>query len=297
MGLRDFLLLACVCVIWAANNIVTKFVVSHLGVPPMFYSGARFLVVAIAASPWLLPMPRPRWRMVTVALLVGGGNFTLVFMGMKTAAPSAAAVVSQVGLPITALFAYFMLGETITFRRGSGMLLTLAGALVVMWNPRGFESSLGLLYIVASQVAAALGVMMMKQMEGLKPLQLQAWVGFSAIWPLAVLTALLEHGQMEAVTAAGWSFVAAVLFSGLVVSIVAHTVNYGLIQRYDANLLAPLTVMTPLATIALGVALTGDPFGPRMALGTAMALTGVLVVAVRPNRLFSGLAALRSRGG
>ena len=86
--------------------------------------------------------------MVLVALLVGGGNFTLVFIGMKTAAPSAVAVVSQVGLPITALLAYLMLGETITLRRGVGMALTLVGALAVMWDPRGFEASKGLLFIV-----------------------------------------------------------------------------------------------------------------------------------------------------
>ena len=55
--------------------------------------------------------------------------------------------------------------------------------------------------------------------------------------------------------------------------------------------------MTPLATIGLGVALTGDPFGLRMALGAAAALIGVLVVAIRPNRLLSALAAARSRMG
>jgi drug/metabolite transporter (DMT)-like permease len=294
---RDFLLLAFVCVVWATNNIVTKFVVSDLNVPPIFYAGLRFVLVALAASPWLLPMPRPRWRMVLVALLIGGGNFALVFMGMKTAAPSAVAVVSQVGLPITALLAYLMLGETITLRRGLGMALTLVGALAVMWDPRGFEASRGLLFIVASSFVGALGVMLMKQMQGLRPLQLQAWVGFSAILPLALLTAVFEHGQFESVEAGGWLFAAALLFSALVVSIVAHTVNYGLIQRYDANLVAALTVMTPLATIALGVALTGDPFGLRMALGSAAALIGVLIVAVRPNRLLSALAAARSRTG
>jgi O-acetylserine/cysteine efflux transporter len=295
MPVRDFLLLAFICVVWAANNIVTKFVVSDLGVPPIFYSWLRFLLVAVAASPWLLPIPRPAWRMVTVALLIGGGNFTLVFIGMKTAAPSAVAVVSQVGLPITALLAYFMLGETVSLRRAVGIALTLAGALVVMWDPRGFEASKGLLFIVASSFAGALGVMMMKQMEGLKPLKLQAWVGFSAIWPLAAVSALLEHGQVETVIAGGWPFVAALAFSALVVSIVAHTVNYSLIQRYDANLVAALTVMTPLATIAMGVAITGDPFGLRMQVGTAAALVGVLVVAVRPNQLLSAMAAARSR--
>jgi O-acetylserine/cysteine efflux transporter len=294
MALRDFLLLILVCVVWAANNIVTKFVVTHLGVPPIFYSCVRFAVVALAVSPWLLPVPRPAWRMVIVALLIGAANFTFIFIGMKTAAPSAVAVVNQIGMPFTAVLAYLMLGETITLRRGIGMLLTVGGALTVMWDPRGIEATVGLLFVVASALASAVGVVMLKQMDGLKPLRLQAWVGFTAIWPLAALSVLLERDQIQAATAAGWPFLGAILYAALVVSVVAHTSYYRLVQSYDANLLSALTVMTPLATIALGVAITGDAFGLRMALGAATALTGVLVVAIRPNRLLSALAAMKS---
>jgi MFS family permease len=68
--------------------------------------------------------------------------------------------------------------------------------------------------------------------------------------------------------------VAAALFSGLVVSVLAHTLYYGLIQRYEATLISPLTLMTPLATIALGVVFTHDAFDVRMAAGTALYALG-----------------------
>jgi O-acetylserine/cysteine efflux transporter len=136
---------------------------------------------------------------------------------------------------------------------------------------------------------------MMKQIEGVKPLQFQAWVGFASIWPLALLSAVFEPGQVHAGVAAGWPFLAAVLFSGLVVSVGGHTAYYALIQRYEANLISPLTLMTPLATIALGVAITHDPFGPRMALGSAIALTGVLIIALRRNQVMPLLLAIRNR--
>jgi O-acetylserine/cysteine efflux transporter len=295
MALRDFLLLALVCVLWASNNIVTKFVVSTLGLPPMFFAAVRFGLVAIAVFPWLLPMPRPRWRLLAVALLMGALNFTLVFIGLKTATPSAVAVVSQVNMPMTTLLSMLMLGEQVRWRRGLGIVLTLAGALVVIWDPRGFHASQGLLWVVGSAFSGALGVVMMKQIEGVKPLQFQAWVGFSAVWPLAALSAVLEPGQVRMAIAAGWPFLAAALYSSLVVSVLAHTLYYGLIQRYDANLISPLTLMTPLATIALGVMVTHDAFGARMALGTAVALAGVLIIALRPNRAMAMLAGLRNR--
>ena len=85
------------------------------------------------------------------------------------------------------------------------------------------------------------------------------------------------------------------MFSALVVSLVAHTVYYQLIQRYEANLISALTLMTPLATIALGVAILHDPFGLRLALGSAVALTGVLIIALRGNRVMPLLLAIRNR--
>lgn len=295
MSFRDFGLLVLVCLLWASNNIVSKYAVSHLEAPPLFYAAVRFAVVALAVFPWLFPMPRPAWRLLTVCLLMGGGNFALLFIGLKTATPSAAAVVSQVGVPITTLLSVLMLGEKIRWRRALGIGLTLAGALAVMWDPNGFVLSTGLMFVVAAAFAGSLGAVMMKQMEGVRPLQFQAWVGLSSVLPLAVLSAIFEPGQVQAGVEAGWQFWAAAVYSGLVVSVGAHTLYYALIQRYEANLISPLTLMTPLATIALGVALLGDPFGPRMALGTTIALVGVLIIALRRNQVMPLLLAVWNR--
>lgn len=296
MSLRDFGVFALVCLVWASNNIISKHVVSGLHVPPMFYAAVRFAVVALAVSPWLFPMPRPRWRLIVVALLMGGGNFALLFIGFKTATPSAAAVVGQLGVPITTLLSMVMLGERIHWRRGLGIALTFLGAVAVMFDPTGFAVSTGLMFVVASAFTSSLGAVMLKQMEGVKPLQFQAWVGFASVWPLAVLSAWLEPGGAQAAFDAGWPFLGAVLYSALIVSVAAHTVYYALIQRYEANLISPLTLMTPLATIGLGVAITHDPFGPRMAVGTVVALAGVLIIALRRNQVAPLLLALRLRG-
>jgi len=295
MSLRDFGLLALVCLVWASNNIVSKYVVSHLGLPPLFYATCRFAVVMLATVPWLLPMPAPRLRLVAVALLMGGGNFALIFIGLKYATPSSVAVVSQLGVPITTILSMAMLGERVRWRRGLGMALTFAGVITVMWSSAGVQASGGLLFVVAGAFASSLGAVMMKQIQGVKPLQFQAWVGFSSVWPLALLSAWLEPGQLQAGIAAGWPFLLCVLYSGLLVSVGAHTGYYFLIGRYEANLISPLTLMTPLATIALGVAIFHDPFGLRMAAGTAIALSGVLIIAVRRNQVMPLLLAIRNR--
>lgn len=283
MNLRDFLILIAICLAWAVNNIISKLVVSAWHVPPLLYGALRFLIVLIAVLPWLLPMPRPRWRTVLVGLLMGGGTFALLFIGFKTVSPSEAAVVSQAGVPMTTLLSIVMLGERIHWIRAVGISLTLVGVLLVVWEP-GFSVSAGMLLVLAAAFCASLGAVLMKQMDEIAPLRFQAWVGLTGFAVLTPLTLLLDGGSWHFVTEAGWPFVAAVLYSALVVSVLGHTAYYVLIQRYEANLLAPLTLITPLATIGLGIAITGDRLDPQMIAGTAIALFGVLIVAVRRTK-------------
>lgn len=283
MQLRDFLILIAVCLAWAVNNVVSKLVVSAWHVPPLLYGALRFGIVLLAVLPWLRPMPRPAWRILAVGLLMGGGTFALLFVGLKTVSPSEAAVVSQAGVPITTLLSIVMLGERIHIIRAAGISLTLVGVLMVVWEP-GFSVSAGMLLVLAAALCASLGAVMMKQMDEIAPLRFQAWVGLTGFAALTPLTLLIDRDSFHTVIDAGWPFLAALLYSALVVSVVAHTAYYLLIQRYEANLLAPLTLITPLATIGLGVLITGDRLDPQMIAGTAIALTGVLIVALRRTR-------------
>ena len=258
MALRDFFLMFVVCFLWAAHTIVSKLVVSGMEIPPLFYAAVRFGIVAMLALPWLLPAPRPRWRIVLVGFLMGGGGFALFFLGIKSASPSSAAVVSQLGIPVTALLSLLMLGERIDGKRALGIVLTFTGGVLVMWDPDGgFPLSAGLLLVLASTCIGSLAAVMMKQIKGVRPLQFQAWVGLSSVMPMVLLTMAFETGQTAKAMEAGWAFVAALLFSALVVSLLAHTIYYGLIGKYPANMIAPLLIMNPLLTVTLGILVTG----------------------------------------
>lgn len=278
---RDFALLVLICLVWGLSNVVSKIVVDDWGVPPLFFAAIRFAVVLAATLPWLRPVPRPLWRIALIGLCMGAGNFGLLFLGLRTASPSSVAVVIQLGVPFTTLLSVLLLGERIGWRRALGIALTLAGALLVLWRPGGVALSAGLWFVVGAALAGSLGAVLMKQMDSVAPLGFQAWVGLSSLPPLLLGTLLVERGQWASAAAAGWPFVAALLFAALVVSVFAHTAYYGLIARYEANLLAPLTLMTPLFMIGFGVLLSGDRLDARTVAGAGLALTGVLVVARR----------------
>jgi drug/metabolite transporter (DMT)-like permease len=280
MTLRDFALLVAICLIWGLSNVLSKLVVGDWAIPPLYFAAVRFALVLAVTLPWLRPVPRPLWRILLLGLLMGAGNFALLFIGLQTASPSSVAVVVQAGVPITTLLSIIMLGERIHWRRALGIALTLLGVLIVVWRP-GVVLSRGLIFVLGAAFSGSLGAVMMKQMDEIAPLRFQAWVGLTAFVPLSIASAFVEQGQWQASLAAGWPFVAAVLFSALVVSVFAHTAYYGLIKRYEANLLAPLTLITPLSTIAFGIAFTGDQLDQRLIIGSALALLGVLIVAVR----------------
>lgn len=296
MTFRDFTIAFLVCLTWAAHTIISKLVVSGMEIPPLFYAAVRFGIVALVAAPWLVPFPRPPWRVLLVGFLMGGGGFALFFLGIKTATPSSSAVVSQLALPFTALLSLTMLRETIDWRRGIGIALTFLGGVLVMWTPgEAFAISGGLTLIGAAAFVGSLAAVLMKQIDGVKPIQFQAWVGVASVLPLVLMTTGLETGQIDQATKAGWPFVAAVLFSALVVSLFAHTLYYGLIQKYPANMIAPLIVMNPLLTVALGVAITGDRFDLRTGLGSLIALCGILIITINRSQLSSVTSRLLSR--
>jgi O-acetylserine/cysteine efflux transporter len=277
--------MAGICLLWAINTILSKIAVSDMNVPPLFFGAVRFGVVALAAAPWLLPAPKPWWRLIVVGLTMGGGTFALAFIGLKTASPSAVAIVSQLGVPATTVLSILILGERIHWRRGLGIALSLTGVVTVMWHPEDFSASAGLLLVAAGAVLGGLGAVTMKQMTGVRPLTFQAWVGLISFMPLIFATAILEPGAPAIAMAAGWQLAAIILFSALIVSVIGHTTYYWLIQRYEANLISPLTLMMPLFTIALGVVITNDEITPRLLIGTVVALAGVLMITLRRNHV------------
>ena len=75
-------------------------------------------------------------------------------------------------------------------------------------------------------------------------------------------------------------------------NVFGHGSFYFLLRRYDASLIAPMTLMAPLIGVICGVVLLGDPVTWQLVLGGLLALAGVGVVAARPARTASPADAL-----
>lgn len=283
MPLRDFLILFGVCLVWALNVVVSRFAVGPFEIPPVFFAAVRSALVALVLIPWLRPLPAELGRTVLVSLLLGGGSFALLFVGLRTASASSAAIVSLTSAPAAVLFAIAFLGETVRWRRTLGIILALLGIGIVLVGQGAMAASLGLTFVAASALLGALGSVLLKKLQ-ISPMRLQAWSGLSGAILLLPLSAVTESGQISHAVAAGWNFVGVLLFSALVVSVGAHTVYFWLLGKHDVNVVAPLTLMSPLLTVGLGALLAREPLTTELLVGAAVAIAGVLVIVLRPSR-------------
>lgn len=271
-------------VAWALNVVVSKIAVTTLGVPPLFYTVLRSMTVLAVLFPLLL---RGRPERLGLVMLIGfaitGGSFGLQFVGLQTATPSAVGIVNLSGAPLTVLFAIIFLGEEVRWRRGLGMALALGGVGLAIGAPSDAGDPVGLGFAFAGVLIGAFASVFVKRLD-VGAVTLQAWAGLASLGVMLPASLLLESGQIEVVTAAPMAVAACVLFAGVVVSVGAHSAYFRLFQAHDANLIVPLTLLTPLLTIAFGTWLTGDTIGWPLIIGGIMALTGVAIIVIRPAR-------------
>ena len=284
MNARTLAILMACNVVWALNIVVSKVAVDDLSVPPLFYTVLRSGTAALVLAPLLFsrPLPAQLWKVLLVGFSISGGSFALMFIGLQTASPSTAGIVNLAGAPLTVFFAVLFLGERVRWRRGLGMVLALTGVAIAVGSPSSMQGGWGVGFLIAATLIGALGAVFAKRIE-INAVALQGWAALASCAVIAPASFALESGQIAALAAAPWEIAACVLFAGLIVSVIAHSAYFRLFQQHDANLIVPLTLLTPLLTIAFGAWLTGDEIGWQLLIGGAVALVGVAIIVLRPS--------------
>lgn len=282
----DFVLLVAVCLMWALNLVVTRWSVTDGGVPPIFFAAIRVSLLALVLLPFLLPVPRQIGLVFLIAMGMAGIHFGLLFLGLANATAGTAAVIGQLGVPFTTILSVVFLGERIGIWRLAGIGLAFAGVMIIVLQPDQISLSAGVLYLLVAAFVGSLANILMKRIDPMPAMRLQAWIGLFSITPLMATSAMLETDQMAAYLAPDWRIYVASAFAVGGVSVFAHGSFYSLIKRYDVTLLSPLTLMTPVMSVLLGVALLGEALTWTMVAGGLIALCGVAVIGMRPNRRF-----------
>jgi O-acetylserine/cysteine efflux transporter len=281
---RHQLALVGICAIWGFNLIAIKAGVDRM--PPVFFSFLRFSLLAAAVVPFLRVQRGQMGWLLVAAVCSGGLQFALLFIGIAHSGNmSSVAIAGQLGVPFATLLSILVLGEEVRWKRWSGIAVSFAGVMVIGFDPAVFDSLGGLALVILSALIGALGLVAIKRVQGIKPLELQAWFAWTSLPVLLGLSLALEQEQLSSLKALDAVGVGAILYTALAASLVAHTGFYALLQRYPVASVAPITVLAPVFSVLFVVLLLGERLDWRMTVGGAMTLAGVVVIAGRERRL------------
>ncbi len=281
MRLPHVLALTFAQVLWGANFAVLKFGLADW--PPLFFVSLRLIAVGLLLTPFVgLPKRTQLPGLIAICGVLGIIHFGALFASLDLADAATTSIVIQIQVPIAALVAAWLFGETLHWRRWTGMALALAGIALLVGRP-SFQGGLPAIFLIlvaaVSWVAANIQI---KKLEGeISGWQLNAWVGlFSAPMVLA-LSLLTESGHVEAIRHARPGAWIAMAYQVGVVTVVCYGLWYSMMRRYPIGQVMPFTLLEPVFGATAAVLLLHETWDWVMVLGGLVTVSGLAIIILR----------------
>ena len=287
MNLRHYLGLLAVAVVWGFNFAAVKIGLGHW--PPLFFVAIRFVAVALALSPFLRPLPRPKLLQVAgLSVTLGVLHFGMIFTGMKQVDAATAAIAIQIQVPFAALLAAVVFKETLHWRRIVGIAIAILGVTLIAGEPRFQGHLVSLMLIFAAACVWATSSIQIKLLgDDIEVFNLNGWVALLAAPQTVLASWLSETGQIEALQTAdlrAWSVIA---FQAAFVTVMGYGIWYRMMRRFPINQVMPFTLLVPFFGVLSGVVLLHERLTPWMAMGGLLTIAGVAIVVLRRPRVIA----------
>ena len=265
--------------LWGCNFVAVKFAVSD--VPPFFVTAMRFALLTILLFPFLRVPKRMMKDIVQYALIMGVGHFSIMFYAIQFLDISTTGIVLQLGTPFVVLLAWLMLGEKFGIWRMAGMASAFIGIVVLIGVPTVGVDVFSLLVLVVAAFMWAYGSIRAKQIVGISPFSLIAWMALIVAPVTLGLSWVFEVDQVERLMVADMRFWASLAYMTLASSIAGYGLWYYLLNNYEVTAVAPFNLLVPLITVGCGITIMGDELTMTKIIGGAMILGGVCLITVR----------------
>ncbi|MGB3864432.1 MAG: DMT family transporter [Xanthobacteraceae bacterium] len=268
-------------VLWSTGFVATKYALA--GAEPLTYLMARMILV-VALMAIIVALARPRWpdwrgvgHSVVAALLVHGFYLGGTAVAIHHSVPVAlSALIPGLQPILTSTVANRWLGERVTWLQWIGLLLGLAGVVLILHGrPLTGEVGWGWLASGVSLVSITFGALYQKRFCHDIDWRAGNLVQYIAV---AVFFALgswcFETGEIR------WTqeFVLALIWLAVVLSIGSIGVLYWLIKRQGATQVASLFYLVPAVTALMAFVLFGEQLDALAWLGMAVCAAAVLLV-------------------
>lgn len=253
------------------------------GVGPLTISALRFVVAALALSPWFLSyalrrgLRRRSWAAaIAIAAFLLAPVTVLLVLALQRVSAAVAIVCFYVYPTLATLLAALALGERLTAVKALALIGSFAGVALVVGAP-GASSDLGgiALALLAAVINAVAVIAVKRELGDLPPL-----VATGAV--LAFGAALLVIASMAIrspliIPAAAAPYV---LGMGLLSTAMALAFLYAALALIEASRVSIIATLEPIVTATLAAALLGERLSLLQALGGLLVVGSVLFVSV-----------------
>jgi drug/metabolite transporter (DMT)-like permease len=257
-------------------------------IPPLTLTAMRltvaslvFAAVLLIARPRFDSSPRRLLDIAAIGLLNVGLPFVMLATALRYISGALAAVLFNISVPITLVFAHFLLpDEKLTLGKAAGCAAALAGAAVlIVSKTSGLATSqangwIGQALILIASVTGAAAVIYTRRRAREEPPTVLAAGQIFVNLPLVLLLMLAVDGK-PALSTYPPQALAAVAGAAIIGPVIAFWLLFYMIKRYSASLGGYSGIATPLFSAVIGVLLLGEVISLPMAAGSALLLAGV----------------------
>jgi O-acetylserine/cysteine efflux transporter len=284
------LLALAVVAVWGVNFVVIKLALGVL--PPLTFAALRFTFAFLPAALFLKKPDAPWRNLAAYGLLIGVGQFGLLFIAMKSLiSPGLASLVVQMQVFFTIALAVRVAGERLEGYQVAALGLAAAGIVWLALHAGAEATPLGLCLVLLAALSWAGGNIVARAAPGANMLGFVVWASLFSAPPLYALALVFEgwpamvHGIGHA-DATVWG---AVLWQSFGNSLFGYGAWAWLLARHPAAAVSPLSLLVPVFGMAASALLLAEPL-PGWKLGAAALVLGGLAI----NTLWPRIARRRA---
>ena len=282
MPVRHRLLAVAVAAIWGVNFLAIHASLAQF--PPFFLVALRFLLIAIPTVLFVPPPKVPLRWLIGYGLGFGVAQFVFLYWGMAAGMPTGlASLVLQISAPFTLALGALLLGEKVGRLQWVGIAVAIAGMVLVGVSRAQAAAIVPFLLVLAGGLGWAFGNLASRLAKPPNPLHLTLWMSVVVPVPMLVLSLLTEGPALIGSSLAG-AFVpeAVPAWIGLAYTcVIATAVGSGiwtwLLARHPAGVVAPFSMLVPVAGILTAAIVLGERPTWLELLGGLVVVTGVMI--------------------
>lgn len=267
-----------ITLIWGVNFIVIKWSVA--GASPLLVAALRFAVAAVPAV-FFVPRPQVPARLLwSYGLTVGVIQFGLLYLAIQLGMSAGlGSLLMQMQAFFTALLAARFLGERIQPWQVAGITLAFAGMGVIGVLSGGNLTLISLGLTLVAALGWAVSNLIVRASGSANMFSLVVWSALIPPIPLTLLAGLTDGWDAvgRTLTQSGAGFWAAIVFMGLLNTVLGFGIWAALIQRHGASRVAPLSLLVPVFGIIASALAYQEAFPPGKALGAVLVFAGLVL--------------------